>query len=221
MKTSLIRPLLALTVCAGLAGVTGLGSASAAAPCNLVKDPAGDTSVLPGGVVKDDALDITSVDVATDKKRITSVIRVKKLAARPTSTPGGALWQVNFSANDVVFSMSAHSLASGEIVYTSSYEMAAGGSLYPGGTTGVFDLAKNEIRMTAPLALFGSEANIRSGKTVISGLSGNTGVEFVIPDTPNRVFGSPILTYAPISADETTGGKDYKAGTASCVPVGK
>jgi len=177
--------------------------------------------VLPGGVVKDDALDITSVDVASDKKRITSVIRVKKLAARPTSTPGGALWQVDFSANEVVFSMSAHSLASGDMVYTSSYSSTVGGSLYAGGTTGVFDLAKSEIRMTAPLTLFAAQASIKSGKTVISGLGGNTGAEFVIPDTPNRLFGSPLLTYAPIPADETAGGKDYKAGTASCVPVGK
>lgn len=220
MRLSL-RSLIALSCCA--AAVLGAGVATAAPKpvCNLVTDATGDTSVVPGGAVKDDALDITSVDIATDKKRVTTVVRVKKLAARPTSTPAGALWQADFTANGVVFSMSAHSLASGEIVYTSSYAGTAGGSLYAGGTTGIFDLAKNEIRMTAPVSLFAGQANIAPGKTVISGLAGSTGAEFVIPDTPNSFFGSPILTYAPVPADEATGGKDYKAGTASCVKPGK
>lgn len=214
------RPLIALACCAAVVLGSGVAAAAPKPVCNLVTDPAGDSSVAPGGVVKEDGMDITSVDVATDKKRITSVIRVKKLATRSTTAPNGTLWQVNFTANDTEFGMSAHSLATGEVVYTSHYQTTASGSLYGGGTTGVFDLKKNEIRMTAPLALFAGEANIKPG-SVISAISGNTGSEFVLPDTPNRAFGSPILTYAPINADETEGGKDYKVGTASCVPVGK
>ncbi len=217
-----LRPVLALAACTALAAGTGVAAAAAPKPvCNLVTDKAGDTSVLPGGVVTDDAMDITSVDVATDKKRITTVIRVKKLAARSASAPTGTLWQVNFTANDIVFSMSAHAYATGEITYTSSYATTASGSLYAGGTTGVFDLKKSEIRMTAPLTLFAGQASIKPGKTVISALGGNTGAEIVVPDSPNRTFGSPILTYAPFEADVTSGGKDYKAGTASCVTVGK
>ena len=216
-----VRPLLALLVAAAALAGTGVATAAPKPVCNLVTDPAGDSAVLPGGAVKDDALDITSIDIATNKKQLTGVIRVKKLAARPASAPGGSLWQVNFTANEVEFNLSAHSLASGEVVYTSSYQTTASGSLYAGGTTGVVDLAKNEIRITAPLSLFAAQANIKPGKTVLSALGGSTGAEFVVPDTPNRLFGSPVLTYAPFAADEATGGKDYQASTASCVPVGK
>lgn len=217
------RALMGLAV-AAVTCLTGVASATAAGKpvCNLVVDKTGDTSVYPAGGLTSDALDITSVDVATNKRTMTAVIRVKKLAATSAAAPSGQQWQVGFSAGGVDFGVSAHANAAGSILYYAYYSDATtnSGSIYSAPVTGVFDTAKSEIRMTTALTTFDRQTPIASGKTKLTGISGTTGAEILIPEPSGR-FGNTLFSYAPFEADVTEGGKDYLAGTASCVPVGK
>ncbi len=205
--------------------VAGQAGAAAKKPkiepaCHLVADPAGDTSVYPAVGLTEDALDITSVDVASDKNAITGVIRVKKLAKSSSNAPMGMNWSVTFDGGGTVFTLAGHSTATGAVVFDTSYASTAGGSIYGPGTTGVFDTAKNEVRITAPLSLMSKQADIVAGKTKITSIGGTTGPEVLVPD-PTGVFGSTIFSDSPSTADSTTGGKDYLAGSPSCVVVGK
>lgn len=224
MKTVRLALAAALGASVLLPVVGGLANASAAAKpaCNLVTDKAGDTSVYPAGGLTSDALDITSVDLATNKRSLTAVIRVKKLAATSAAAPSGQQWQVGFNAGGVDFGVSAHANAAGSVLYYAFYSdpTTNSGSIYSATVTGVFDMAKSEIRMTTPLTTFAGEASIASGKTKITGISGQTGAEILIPEPSGR-FGNTLFSYAPFEADLADGGKDYLAGSASCVAVGK
>jgi hypothetical protein len=203
-------------VCASvLAGGSALAAAKVKPVCNLVTDAAGDATDDPAGAAADDALDVTSVDVASDKNNITAVIRVKKLAKSSARN-----WTAAFSADGTDFSLGAHITAAGTEVFDAAYAAATGGSIYGPGTTGVFDVAKNEVRITAPLSLLSEQATIKSGKTKVTGIGATTGAELLVPDASGQ-FGPTLFSYSPINADDTDGGKDYLAGTPSCVAVGK
>ncbi|MDT7537730.1 MAG: hypothetical protein QOI82_1315 [Actinomycetota bacterium] len=219
-----LRPVLALglMVAVASAGVaSAAGKTAAAKPvCNLVTDPTGDSSVYPAGGVQEDAMDITSVDLATDKTSVTGVIRIKKLSASSTNAPTGMNWTVNFTADGTVFSLAGHATVAGTVVFDTAYASTTGGSLYGPGTTGVFDTAKNEVRITAPLSLLSAQADIRSGKTKITDINGRTGGEILVPD-PSGTFGPTILSDSEFDADTTASGPAYLAGTPSCVVVGK
>jgi hypothetical protein len=212
------KAVLLLTVC----GATGVifGGAAVAAPkpapvCNLVTDAAGDASVDSAGAVADAALDVVSVDVASDRNNITAVIRVKKLEKSSARN-----WTAVFSADGTDFSLAGHTTAAGTEVFDAAYASATGGSIYGPGTTGVFDLAKNEVRITTPLSLLSEQATIKPGKTKVTGIGATTGAELLVPDA-SGVFGPTLFSYSPISADTTDAGKDYTAGAPSCVAVGK
>ena len=213
---SKLRPVLAVGVCAALAAATGVAAAAPKAKpvCNLVKDAAGDATVDPAGAVADDSLDILSVDLASNRSSITGVIRVKKLVKDP-----GRNWTVSFTADGTVFSLAGHTTAAGD-VFDTAYAGETNGSVYGPGTTGVFDTAKNEVRITAPLSLMSEQAYIKAGKTKITDISGSTGPELLVPDV-SGTFGPTIFSLSPYSADEAEGGATYLAGTPSCVAVGK
>ena len=190
--------------------------------CNLLTDAPGDAALIgpPAPDPSNDALDILSADVAADAKNVTAVIRVKKLAkTAPTFAPTGIQWRVGFTADDVVFSMAAHTNALGTEVYDASYKTTVGGSLYSGGVTGQFDLAKNEIHITAPTSLFSAQATIKPGK-VLSALTANTYIDVVVPDATGK-FGGGTFASDGLGIDSGTSDKTYKVGTLSCVTPGK
>jgi hypothetical protein len=211
-----VRPLLAVALCAGVvAGGTAVAAPKPKPVCNLVTDAAGDATLDPAGAAADDALDILSVDVASDRSSITGVIRVKKLAKDSARN-----WTVGFTADGTEFSLGGHTTVTGDVVFDTAYAGDTGGSLYGPGTTGVFDTAKNEIRITAPLGLLSEQAVIKAGKTKITDILGSTGPELLVPDA-SGMFGSTLFSYSPFVSDDATGGKTYLAGSASCVAVGK
>ncbi|MBK5307369.1 MAG: hypothetical protein JJD92_11840 [Frankiaceae bacterium] len=215
----------ALLVVLSVSACVVAGGVATAAPkvkpvCNLVVDAAADASVDPAGVAKDDALDVLSVDVASNKSDITAVLRVKKLASSASGIPAATNWSVNFSADGTDFSMAGHTTVAGTQVFDTAYAGATGGSLYGPGTTGVFDTAKNEVRITAPLSLLSAQAYIKAGKTKVTGIGGTTGPELLVPDV-SGTFGPTIFSWNPATADGTEAGRDYLAGSPSCVVPGK
>ena len=224
--------LVRLATCTALAGsllVVGTGHAAVKPVCNLVTDAAGDAkqvnaqppvpaTTLPAGS-SDDAFDITSLDVATDKSVVTGVIRVKALSASSQYAPMGSSWFVSFAVDGATLTLGAHASATGTITYDGSYASATGGSLYPGALTGAFDKVKNEVRITAPLSLFAAQATIKSG-TKLTAISGAAGQEVAVPEATGAFGGGTFFSDAN-STDNAGGGQDYVAGTKSCVIPGK
>ncbi|MCU1590745.1 MAG: hypothetical protein JWP11_2001 [Frankiales bacterium] len=232
MSLSLLRPTVAVLVCASVAVAGAAGAASKPAPpapvCNLLTDAAGDgNGIDPGSPVpaqsggpSNDALDIVSADVASDAKTITGVVRVKKLAATSSSAPSGMTWSVYFTVDTTTFSLSAHSDPTGAITFDAAHSATGVNSLYGPGVTGIFDTAKSEVRISAPRDLFAAESALKPG-TKLTALTANAGPEVAIPDKAGAFGGGAILEGALYYADTASGGKDYVAGAPSCVVPGK
>lgn len=208
-----VRLALATAVCASLAvPVTiGLSSASAAAPaCNLVTDAKGDAKG-PSGANNDPVLDIVSGDVATNAKKITGVIRVDKLNESSANYPYGITWRLDFAIDDTRYFMSAISDRNGLIAQTGYTDPVSGSGTIAGAATVVLDKRQNEVRITSSAQNFANRVNIKPGMK-LSEPAARTGAILSVPRIGN-------LRYPTV--DTTDPGATYKAGSASCVAVGK
>lgn len=224
----LVRPAVALATLACLAGGVTANAATKPKPvCNLVPDASGDAngvdlgSPVPATTAGSSipALDITSVDVASDKKTITAVVRVKQLSAKSSTAPTGMSWNAQFTVGETTFFFGAHANPTGALSYDAAYESTGTNSLYANGSvTGVFDSAKNEVRITAPISLLEQES-IKLG-TKITAIEGATGPEIAIPDATGLFGGGAILEGNTYISDTASGGKDYTSGALSCVKPG-
>ena len=208
----LTRLAVAVALGAGLVLAGTAGAASKPKPvCNQVADPAGDAT---GGLLtpgNNDAWDVVTGDVATDKTNLTTVIRVAKLSKSTSTAPYGSQWRFDFQVNGVKLYTQATSTPFGD-KFTSGYTDSTSHGFANSGATGVFDLAKNEVRVTVPLSTIATQATIKPTGTHLSALEASAG------DYVNTAGSSPSASYR---ADDAMGGKDYVSGAASCVAVGK
>ncbi|MCU1590746.1 MAG: hypothetical protein JWP11_2002 [Frankiales bacterium] len=226
MSVSLLRPAVAVLLCASAVA----GGAATAAPkkpaappvCNLVEDAKADTFLLRYQDTAHDlsgqsaygpaepALDIVSADVAADAKTITAVIRVDKLAKSASSAPGGLAFRVQFasaSESDENMYLSATTDGTKDTFVAGTRAITANLSTKLADATGVFDLAKNEIRISAPLATFAAQG-VKAGAPVsFSGLD----------QTSARLTPTGSSSFA----DVATSAKGYTVGAPSCVVPGK
>lgn len=222
------RAFLATGILAGSL-LTGVAfAAPAPTVCQIIKDAKGDAKYA-GAVPGDSSVDIVSADVASDGKIVTGVVRVDKLTVPNPQAPLGQAWFVKFNvkgAPEVIF-LSARQYPQGNVFvfgYTAPDPTLAGiNTSYTLGTaTGVLDMDKNEIRISAPAAEFKkANATIVKGAK-LSGLLADTwriaGQGFV----PSQQVG-PVR--APLGGlllpfDNATG-TTYTVGTKSCVALGK
>lgn len=236
----LIRPLVAVAVGSSLvlAGTAGAATKPAPKPkpvCKLIVDAPGDANLIPSidfspaplttpaSGPSSGPLDVLSADLAGDKKRLTAVIRVKKLAATdPTFAPTGMEWDFGFIAEDQQFDLVASTDPTGKVTFAASYfqKTTMEGALYPNGSVaGVFDTAKNEVRITAPYDLFAAQATIKAG-TVITGLTASTVTQVAVPEPTGKLGGGNLLTDG-LYIDQSDTKKTYKTATPSCVTPGK
>jgi hypothetical protein len=210
-----IRPRTVLA--ASMAAAVALAGGAVAAPakavpaCNLVTDDKGDGT---GFLLTDrdylpnnPNLDLVSGDIATNAKQITAVIRTDALTLSDSQSPTGRAYYANFLVGDKTLFLAARLDGAGSALYTGGYISGTRTSL--GDATGVIDVAKKEVRITAPLSLFAPQAAIKPG-TDINELN-----------LLSQRFVGAAGTGATPSADAATGGKSYKAGDKSCVVVGK
>ena len=208
----------ALAVLALLAAPAVGANAAKPAPkvkpmCNQVTDDAGDPYIIrqaPGQTQAEDALDILSADVATNATTMTVVLRLKKLAASPTTSPTGGTYQMTFNvgSEEALYYVSVSTGPAplySEFGTRENLPAVTSTSTVLGNPTPVMDLAKNEIRASFPLSLFGSVKLVK-GKTKISPVETTAG---------RGAHGRGVF------ADDAVGGKNYVAGTPSCVVVGK
>lgn len=209
MRMLALRAALAVSV-TGLVATAGLAGAAPAA-CNLVSDAKGDATGLfvtePGPLPNDAQLDLVSGDIATKGKTVTAVIRVAELALTDASAPTGRAYYANFDAAGASFFLSASLDQAGAAEYSGGFIDQTRTTL--GDVKGVVDVAKKEIRISAPLGLFAEQATIKDG-TAIQNLN----------LLAQRYVGAPGVGGATPTADDALGGKTYTAGTPSCVVVG-
>ena len=203
--------------------------------CNTITDPAGDTFAFrtqndppagsPAYGPQDDNLDLISADLASDGKVVTAVVRIKKLSRTVQTSPTGLTAAIGFliGSGDTVVRLQAV-LATGQ---ADRFEVSAippdnlpnQPSTYVGDVTGVVDLAKNEVRITAPAAMLAPYGTLKPGTPLIPNDAESATVSRGVPAITSTP-GQPMTTRGPF-ADIAAGGKAVKVGAPSCVVPGK
>ena len=194
----IVRPLVAVALGVSFV-VAGSVSAKTAPACNLITDPAGDVTAVPS-----DNLDILSGDIASNAKSLTAVIRVAKLATSDSTAPTGMAYNLRFQVDGdaaTYYLLSSNTPTTGQVF---EYGTVATNVLTKvGDATGVIDMAKNEIRITAPLDFGGLKSGAKIG---------------ALQAFSQRRFVALLAGADSTVIDDT---KTYKAGAPSCVTVGK
>lgn len=208
----LVRPALALALVGSLAGA-GFSVSQAAVKvtpvCNLLSDDPNDSGLI--GPDADSKQEITGGDIASDAKTVTAVLRLKAAPAIDPISPGGLEYYVSFTvpgAENPVY-LGASMDPTGAMSY-------GAGDISSDGTSTNYSNSDVPVRgkidgtnlvITANLSDFASLATIKKGAK-ITGLTAET---FGVVNTP--VEGALL----PFGSDTADGGKDYVAGTPSCV----
>jgi len=182
--------------------------APAAPPvCNLVMDTKGDgTGFLltdQNYLPNDPQLDLVSGDIASDAKTVTAAIRTDALALSDSSAPTGRAYYANFVVGEAKLFLSVALDGAGAATYSAGFTETRRTSL--GEVTGVLDMAKKEIRITAPLSIFGDKAKITPGTKIVD-----------LNLLAQRYVGNRAA-----GGVTPSGGKVYTAGAPSCVVPGK
>jgi hypothetical protein len=216
----IVRPTVALALAASLAASGAASAATKAKPkrkpappkpvCNLITDPAGDASLQPP-VPSDDSLDVLSGDLASNAKNVTAVLRLKDLGATSPTQITGRNYYLLFSLpkadNPVYFSYEDAGPVLGASFSWGDLEPGAGGvGTYTkkGDATGTVDTAKNEIRITVPVADVRDLASIAPGVKV----------------TNLHVSTTAVVGVLVFDVDSAAAAKSYVAGYPSCVKPG-
>jgi len=190
--------------------------------CDLVNDASGDVMPTAPGVDNGN-YDVTSADVATDRHRLTVVIRLASLAGEDAASPASRDYEFDFVANGHTFGMQAALLTGGASYTAVVYDMATPGGRTGtnlGVVTGVVDSTRHEIRMTAPLSLFAPYATFK--QTYLDQLYvtsaravGQNGT--ASPDGKVTVGAQSTA----VVVDDASSTARYSPGQRSCVHVGK
>lgn len=204
------RLVLAVLVLAAASAASVPAHAAKAKPkvyCKLVVDDVGKAGVLSsvaGSATYDPSLDIVSADIASNATTLTAVIRVKDLTPTSTMSPGGRTWGLTFANGTVSVGLNA-------------YLSDNFGKQFSTKQGGVFDFAKDEIRIHVALADV-AYAKIKKG-SLLRGLyvTSNSVVAF----DPAMGLGYGFPPFAGSTDDATAPKSVYPAGALSCVKVGK
>lgn len=204
--------------------------------CNTITDAKGDTFLTrtqnnpPNGASpvfgpQDDALDIVNADLASDGKVVTAVVRIAKLSRSISTSPSGMTVGVDFiiGTSDSVVRLQA-ALVAGQ---PDRFEVAAKSvdalpntpMTFLGTGTGVVDLAKNEVRISAPAAVFGEHGTVARGVKLTPNEAESATAARGVPAVTSTP-GQPMTTRGPF-ADIAAGGQPSIVGSPSCVVPGK
>lgn len=199
--------------------------------CNTITDPAGDTfaarSQDPQGVYgpQEDGLDVTSADLASDGKVVTAVVRIAKLSRSIGLSPTGMSTGIEFliGGGDTTVRLQAV-LVTGqpdrfEVTSIASDAVPNSPSTYVGAVTGVVDLPKNEVRISAPVALLAPFGPVTKGVKLFPGDAQSATTGRATP-AQTTTPGAPASTRGTF-ADVAIGGKPVVVGAPSCVVPGK
>lgn len=193
--------------------------------CNLISDAKDDTFAVRSqdsqGAYgpQEDALDLVSGDLASDGKVLTAVLRVKKMALTAGTSPNGLSFRVQFTHGgldeDTNLFLSGRAGSGAQVFTAGSRAITANVSSKIADVKGVFDVAKSEVRITAPLDVFkGLGGGIKTGTKLQLGELDQTASRFV---AVNPATGADTAVFA----DVTTSVSSYTVGAPSCVVPGK
>lgn len=216
--------LVAAGLAAIVAGPVGVADAAPRPVCNLL-GPAVMSDHR--GVVPDDAVAITSADVASNARYLTAAIRVKSLAdAEPAVV--GRDFAFHFSSSaERHFALEVR-LWGDDVVRTRLYQTAqpftengtGAAALTPlGDGTAVLDARRNEVRVTVPLRVAGLRSTSKPATKLV-----HLGAQVSrVYGVPYGVAPLPDTSHVSYSWSEVHGGPavSYTLGTRSCVPVGR
>lgn len=200
-------PAAALLVAALLASPAG----GAPPSCLLVADPKGDLKV------DDDALDVVSADVASDGTSFTVAIRVADLTTPASTSPAGANYtlslrlpeaRLEFLASLAVTHPPQYVVRTRSTHGTSDAWLDLAGASVSDRVTGVVDTARDEIRVTVPmadLARYGGRPGARAESLHVMTW---------------RTVPLVVDTFVA-SEDWADGTRSYKLGTPSCLTPGR
>ncbi len=227
-RATLVATALLLTAGAGYASAAPKPRPKPVKPvCNLVVDDKGDAGVsgVPGGPGDD----VLSADLASDGVTLTGVVRTAGLAANDPEWLNGRAYFAEFTAPgsaDVLF-LQARAYPTG-VIWTYGYSgvdptSGINTSYTLGAATGVVDVAKKEVRISAPVKGFVDGAKAKLGKgaklTTLGARVFRQGGQGLVPS--QTVGGTRVpLGGFNVLFDEAAGG-NYVMGTPSCVAVGK
>ena len=203
-----IRPLWVLAVM-GLLTTSGVAAHATPAPCNLVMDVRGDGNDygLLRAPINDPVMDIVSADVASDGSHVTGVIRLVDVTPAGTDTQSTPRWTLSFDVGKVRYFMRANPFRGKIVSQSGVIEPGTGAERDLQTISAVLDTARHEVRITAPVRDFALLTDLRPG-TVLRSLQVQT--------VRVNDFGLGRIESAP--RDQATG-KNYTAGTRSCVRV--
>jgi hypothetical protein len=203
---------------AALLAVAALPTASHAAPrpkpkvCNLVVDPAGDSAP-----VASDAVDIVGGDIASDSRKLTAVIRLKKWADTEPTAPLGRVYQINLTGQggETYAFMSYFTTPAGASFKYGYHDATTNVDTGTGTATGKVDPAKNEIRMTVPVGSLSQmgTGSFKSGARI-------TGIEITVGRWLGAYASADVYGGFTSPADSAAAEKSYTGGSLSCVKVG-
>jgi hypothetical protein len=231
-----VRSRLALVPVLALVAVIAPGAhaatkAKVAPSCNTIADPKGDTFAVRSqdgaGAYgpQEDGLDITSGDLASDGTTVTAVVRIAKLSRSIALSPTGITTGVEFliGTSDTVVRLQAV-LVSGQPDRFEVTEIASDAtpntpSTYVGEVKGVVDLAKNEVRISAPASLLAPYGPVKPGVKLFPNDAQSATASRAVPPITTTP-GQPASTRGPF-ADIAAGGKPVVVGAPSCVVPGK
>lgn len=206
-----LRILLAGSLALSLAAAGG-ALAAPAPVCNLIVDPKGDAGHPVFG--NSDSLDLTGADIASSAKTVTAVIRVAKFTKSNDAAPTGRTWFLDFTVPDAETPLwlGAQITPTGELFRYGWVDGSIHRTL--GTVDGVFDEAKNEIRISAPVGVWAERGSVKPGRKIggLIALSYN----YVGATAPT---GNGAASLQPGDTAETS--KTYTAGARSCVVPGK
>ena len=207
------RYVIAVAVLALAASAAGTADAAVRKPppCKTITDAAGDSE-------RGDELDIVSGDLASNAKTVTAVFRLAELAKSNSDAPTGMGYYFDFTptgaATPIYLSFSVTPT-------TEAFNFGwVDGSIHRslGAATGVYDTAKKEIRISAPVGAWTTYGNPKAG-TKLTALTMST-FWVVGAYVPNPATGS-TTGGGSLQPGDDAAGKTYVAGAASCVVPGK
>lgn len=215
-----IRPALALvavaSVVAGGAAVAAPKKPAAKPTCNVLEDAKDDTFLLRSqdsvGAYgpNDAALDIVGGDFGANGKLFTGVIRINKLAQAASTSPSGMSFRLQFATAAMEgknLYLAANRINGVETFTAGERDITANLATKLADVTGVFDVAKSEVRITAPMSVFAAAGVKPGAKLLLADLD----------QTSSRPSGAGPSVFADVARSEKT----YVVGSASCVVPGK
>jgi hypothetical protein len=207
------RPIVALAVLALAVSTAGVADAAVRKPppCKTITDATGDSA-------RGAALDIVSGDLASNSKTVTAVFRLAEMSKSNSSAPTGMGFYFDFTPNGAATPIY---LSYSVTPTTEAFNFGwVDGSIHRslGAATGVWDSAKKEIRISAPVSSWTTYGNPKVG-TKLMGLTMTSywvvGAYAMNPVTNTTTGGGSLQP-----GDDAVG-KTYVAGSASCVVPGK